>query len=236
MNFIWIIILSSLVSILGTMMGASIGIMVKNPSKKFLSATMAFAGGVMLSLVVFDLVPEAIEKSGFLSTLIFYFVGILGIFLVENLFESDNGYTKIALVTALGLMIHNFPEGVIMGCGFVGGKSLGVKMSMMIAIHDIPEGLAVTAPLMAAKKNVFKILMFVFITAMPTAIGALVGVSLGNISPKVFGICLALASGIMIYVIFGELIPESNKLDGGILNTVAILLGITLGLVMVNVL
>lgn len=236
MNFIWIIILSSLVSILGTIMGASIGIMVKNPSKKFLSSTMAFAGGVMLSLVVFDLVPEAIEKSGFLNTLIFYFIGILGIFLIENLFESDNGYTKIALVTALGLMIHNFPEGVIMGCGFVGGKSLGIKMSVMIAIHDIPEGLAVTAPLMAAKKNVFKILMFVFITAMPTAIGALIGGSLGNISPKVFGICLALASGIMIYVIFGELIPESNKLDSGILNTVSILLGVTLGLIMVNVL
>lgn len=236
MNFIWIIILSSLVSILGTMTGASIGIVVKNPSKKFLSSTMAFAGGVMLSLVVFDLVPEAIEKSGFLNTIIFYFVGILGIFLMESLFESDNGYTKIALVTALGLMIHNFPEGVIMGCGFVGGKSLGVKMSMMIAIHDIPEGLAVAVPLMAAKKNVFKILIFVFITAMPTAVGALVGVSLGNISQKAFGICLALASGIMIYVIFGELIPQSNKLDNGILNTASILLGITLGLIMVNVL
>lgn len=236
MNLIWIIILSSLVSILGTIMGASIGIMVKNPSKKFLSSTMAFAGGVMLALVVFDLVPEAIERSGFLNTLIFYFVGIIGIFLMENLFDSDNGYTKIALVTALGLMIHNFPEGIIMGCGFVGGKSLGVKMSMMIAIHDIPEGLAVTAPLMAAKKNVFKILLFVFITALPTAIGALVGVSLGTISPKIFGICLALASGIMIYVIFGELIPESNKLDSGILNTVSILLGVTLGLIMVNVL
>lgn len=236
MNFIWVIVLSSLVSIMGTMMGASIEIVVKNPSKKFLASTMAFAGGVMLSLVAFDLIPEAIEKSGFLNTMIFYFIGIAGIFLVENLFESDSGYTRIALVTALGLMIHNFPEGIIMGCGFVGGKSLGMKMSMMIAIHDIPEGLAVAAPLMAAKKNIFKILIFVFITAMPTAIGSLVGVALGNISSKVFGICLALASGIMIYVIFGELIPESNKLDSGIINTVSILSGVTLGLIMVNVL
>ena len=33
-------------------------------------------------------------------------------------------------MAALGIMIHNFPEGIIMGCGFVAGGTLGIKMSI----------------------------------------------------------------------------------------------------------
>lgn len=235
MSFFWIVLLSSLISLIGTMMGASIGTFIKNPSKKFIASTMAFAGGLMLSVVVFDLIPEAIEQGGFLYTLVFYILGMLIIYLIEKFAHSKDSYSKMAFITALGLMLHNFPEGIIMGCSFLSGKSLGVKTSIIIALHDVPEGLAVTVPLMASNKSLFKILLYVFITAVPTALGALIGVLIGNVSQIFLGICLALASGIMIYVVFGELIPESNNLSSGITNTISVLLGITIGLLLVNV-
>ncbi|MEW8955887.1 ZIP family metal transporter [Clostridium sp.] len=235
MSFFWIVLLSSLISLIGTMMGASIGTFIKNPSKRFIASTMAFAGGLMLSVVVFDLIPEAIEQGGFLYTLVFYILGMFIIYLIEKLAHSKDSYSKMAFITALGLMLHNFPEGIIMGCSFLSGKSLGVKTSIIIALHDVPEGLAVTVPLMASNKSLFKILLYVFITAVPTALGALIGVLIGNVSQIFLGICLALASGIMIYVVFGELIPESNKLSSGITNTISVLLGVTIGLLLVNV-
>ncbi|WP_034849532.1 ZIP family metal transporter [Clostridium hydrogeniformans] len=235
MSFFWIVLLSSLISLIGTMMGASIGTFIKNPSKKFIASTMAFAGGLMLSVVVFDLIPEAIEQGGFLYTLVFYILGMLIIYLIEKAAHNKESYSKIAFITALGLMLHNFPEGIIMGCSFLSGKSLGVKTSIIIALHDVPEGLAVTVPLIASNKNIFKIILYVFITALPTALGALIGVFIGNVSEVFLGICLALASGIMMYVVFGELIPESNNLNNSIINTISVLLGVTLGLVLVNV-
>lgn len=234
MNLFWIILLSSLISLIGTMLGASIGTFVKNPSKRFISSIMAFAGGLMLSVVVFDLIPEAVEHAGFWYSLIFYLVGMAIIYLIEKVTSGNDAYSKMAFVTALGLMIHNFPEGVIMGCSILASKNLGIKMSIIIALHDVPEGLAVTVPLIASNKGLGRIFLYVFITALPTAFGAALGVLIGNVSELFLGICLSLASGIMLYVVFGELLPKSNDLYSGIGNTISVLFGVTIGLILVN--
>lgn len=239
-NIFTIIVLSALISLIGTMIGASIGVVVKNPSKRALGLILGFAGGLMLSIVMFDLIPEAIIKLGLKGTLFFSVIGILIVVLIDSSLSAKknnfNGHFKVAFLTALGLMLHNFPEGIIMGCGFLAGKSLGLKMSIIIAIHDIPEGLAVAAPLMLSKVRVSKILFYVLITALPTALGAWIGIFAGSVSTDTLGACLALASGIMLYVVCGELLPESNKTWDGLTSTIGILSGILLGLVMISLL
>ena len=122
-----------------------------------------------------------------------------------------------------------------MGFGFVNGESLGLKMSVIIAIHDVPEGLAVAAPLMLTGIKSRSILFYAFLTALPTAIGAWIGIYIGSISISILGDALAFASGVMLYVIYGEMIPESKKLWPGTTSTLGILLGIIVGLIMVNV-
>jgi len=107
-------------------------------------------------------------------------------------------------------------------------------MSLIIAIHDIPEGIAVAAPLMASKVRIPKILFYVFITAFPTAIGTLFGTYIANISENVLGACLSFASGIMLYVVCGEMIPESSKLWEGVTSTIGTLSGVIVGLIMVK--
>lgn len=237
-----IVILGSTVSLIGTMMGASLGIIVKKPSKKFLGAIIGFAGGLMLSIVVFDLIPEAMNNWSFIGTLIFCILGIVTIVIIDTKIDlgggnfKDNNHLKVAFMAALGLMLHNLPEGVIMGCGFLAGQSLGLKMSLIIAIHDIPEGIAVSAPLMASNVKVSKIMLYAFLTAFPTAIGTWIGAYVGSISPNVLGACLAFASGIMMYVVCGEMLPESSKLWDGISSSLGILTGLILGLIMVTIL
>ena len=198
---------------------------------------MGLAGGLMLAVVVFELIPEAVDKINIPRTIAFYSLGIAIIMLIEFIFSKKQGeksYKQIAFITALGLMLHNLPEGIIMGFGFLVEESLGIEMSIIIAIHDIPEGIAVTAPLMASKVKPSKIMLYAFLTALPTALGAAIGISLGGVSESTLGAYLALASGIMMYVIFGELIPESNKLSSGIMTTLSVITGLTLGYIMLN--
>lgn len=235
-NIIYIVIIGSIVSLVGTMIGASLGVMVKEPSNKLLGAIIGFAGGIMLSVVVFDLIPESMNKWNFVFTIIFAILGIGLIAVIDSRVNMNNinKHLKIAFMTSLGLMIHNFPEGIIMGCGFAAGGTLGIKMSLIIAIHDIPEGIAVSAPLMASRVKISKILLYAFITAFPTAIGTFVGVYIANISKNVLGACLSVASGIMLYVVCGEMIPESSKLWDGITSTLGTLCGIVLGLIIVQ--
>lgn len=233
-----VVVIGSMVSLIGTMIGASMGVIVKKPSNKLLGSILGFAGGLMLSVVVFDLIPEAIAKWNFSGTLVFCIIGIIVIAIIDNKINLDNinKHVKVAFMASIGLMIHNFPEGIIMGCGFAAGGTLGIKMSLIIAIHDIPEGIAVAAPLMASKVKIPKILFYALITAFPTAIGAWIGAYIANISVNVLGACLSFASGIMLYVVCGEMIPESSKLWDGITSTIGTLSGIIVGLIMVKIL
>lgn len=237
-SIIRIVFIGSMVSLIGTMIGALLGVTIKNPSNKFLGAIIGFAGGLMLSVVVFDLIPEALSKWSFIGTLVFAILGVGVIAIIDNKINIDgiNKHMKVAFMAALGLMIHNFPEGIIMGCGFAAGGSLGIKMSLIIAIHDIPEGIAVSAPLVASRVRIPKILLYAFVTTFPTAIGTGIGAYVANISENILGACLAFASGIMLYVVCGEMIPESSKLWDGITSTMGILSGIIIGLIMVKAL
>lgn len=191
----------------------------------------------MLSVVVFELIPEAINHWNFTGTLFFCILGIALVALTDlKLNVGGNHNAKIALITAAGIMIHNFPEGIIMGCGFASGTTLGIKMALIIGIHDIPEGIAVSAPLMASRIKKHKILIYALITALPTIAGALAGGFISNISKDVLGACLSLASGIMLYVVCGELLPESTRLWDGITSTFGMLSGVIAGLIITNVL
>lgn len=238
---ILIVIFASLLSLIGTMFGASIGIVIKKPSKRLIGNINGLAGGLMLSIIMLDLIPESIEKINLSNTIIFSIIGVFLIMLVD-MTSGDEGkvfrdsHTKAAFMAAVGLMIHNFPEGIIMGAGFLANASLGMKMSLLIAIHDIPEGIAVSAPLMASRVKVSKILTYALITAFPTLIGAGLGMYIGNISDVVLGECLGIASGIMLYVVFGQMLPESLRLWRGKSVTISILFGLIVGLIITNVL
>jgi ZIP family zinc transporter len=235
-----IVTIASFFSLAGTMLGASIGVIIRRPSRKIIGIINGLASGLMLSIVMLDLIPESISKINFSNSILFLIIGVFIIMLIDMLSGErkmfSDGHIKAAFMAAIGLMIHNFPEGIIMGAGFLANESLGIKMSLLIAIHDIPEGIAVAAPLMASKVKVSKILSYAFITAFPTVVGAWLGVYIGNISDVVLGECLGVASGIMLYVIFGQMIPEALKLWKGKSVTFSILFGVILGIVITNVL
>jgi len=238
-SIVIIIIFSGVMALIGTMIGAFLGVVINRPSKKFLGNILGFASGLMLSIVVFELIPDATEKTGIFGTLLFLILGIIIVVIIDkmsNLSSKVNSqYVKVAFMVAVGMMIHNFPEGLIMGFGFVNGDSLGLKMSLIIAIHDVPEGLAVAAPMMLSGIRGRKILFYAFLTALPTAIGAWIGIYIGSISIEILGGALAFASGVMLYVVYGEMIPQSRKLWPGTTSTLGILLGMIVGLFMTSV-
>lgn len=242
-NTIFVIgIFSAVVSLIGTMVGALIGVSLKNPTDKLLGILLSIATGIIISIIFLELIPDSIKHIGFFKSLIVIIIGIGIIYLIDFMLKVANNdaspskisHTKVAILMALGLMMHNFPEGIIMGFGFVKGSGLGIKMSILISIHDIPEGIAMAAPLIAAGKKPFKILWYSFLVAFPTVIGAWLGIIMNNISSAFLGYSIALASGIMLYVAFGQMLPESNELNKGYTNAMWIIVGVIFGFVMIN--
>lgn len=230
MNDLIKVLLGCFVSQLGTMIGAVIGVFDNNPSGKYLGFLISISGGLMLSVVSFDLIPEGIKSISFFMFYLILIAGILFMYLLD-VFLGEESANKLALLTAISLSIHNFPEGVIMGMGFGSKTKLGLKMCFTIGIHDIPEGLAVAAPLNSSKNNRKKAVIYAYITSLTTPIGAIIGnkIALGQ---KFLGMSYGLASGIMLYVVIFEMLPESFKLGKTKKTALGILIGYLLGFTM----
>ncbi|WP_392486205.1 ZIP family metal transporter [Haloimpatiens sp. FM7315] len=235
-NYSFMLSLTCIISFIGTILGSIFGIVVKNPSKKFLSNIMGFASGVMIAIVVLDLIPESFAKLKIIWLIIYFIIGILVVGIINKYIITkktfDEPFIRVAILVILTLAVHNFPEGLIMGCGIGLGSSLSFKMSFLIAFHDIPEGIAVAAPLMAAKEKKIKILFMALISSVPTLVGAFVGLYLGMVSKETLGVLYAFVSGIMSYIVMGEMIPEAFKLYNKFEAIIGFFIGFALGILM----
>ena len=106
---------------------------------------------------------------------------------------------------------------------------------LAVVIHNIPEGMAVSVPLVSGGMSRKKAAAVTALSGAPTIIGAMIGYSLGLLSPTWLCVSLSFASGAMAYVVLGELFPESflmwrSKAPGALA-----LFGTIVGLILVNV-
>lgn len=229
-------LIAAMVCGVGTTAGAALAVSFKGTRLIILSSIMAIAGGLMLSIVTLDLIPEAISTGGIFITLIGITIGIIFVTLLEasmpNLLSKQRNTKgiKAGLILAIGLAAHNFPEGLAIGAGFAGKAALGFELALVIGLHDIPEGAAVAAGFLTSNLSKFKIVVIAGMTAIPTIVGALIGAATGEVSVVFMTICLGFAAGTMLYITCGELIPQSKELFKGIFSTISILLGIVIGM------
>ena len=230
--------------IIGTGLGGAIGFILKNPSRRFLSALLNFSAGIMIAVVCFDLLPEAYEIGGLTSGITGVVLGVFVIVACDRIIaarqqrisrEKSVGtplsqYTKAGILLGIGIALHNFPEGLAIGSGFSAMESYGIGLSLVIALHDIPEGIAMAAPLMIGGMGKFKVLLAAAAAGIPTGIGALAGYLLGGISPFFIGVCLGFAGGAMLYITCIELIPGARELYRGKLPGLGFILGVIAGI------
>lgn len=221
----------------GTTIGGVIGILIKNPSNKLLSFILSLASGLMIAVVCFELVPEASKISNVKNVIIGLILGIIIMIIcdikVKNKLSNKKIKTttllKTGIVVSIGLAIHNIPEGLAIGTGFESSIKLGFSLAIAIAIHDVPEGISMAVPMKQGGLKKYKILTYVILSGITTGIGAFIGAIIGNISEKIIAICLSLAAGAMLYIVSGELTPESNKLYSGKMSSMGNMLGFILG-------
>lgn len=230
----------------GTTLGGIIGICLKKTSNKFLSFILAFASGLMLSIICFDLIPEAMEISNIINVLLGIILGMIAMImcdiLVQKKFNSNNikiknsnSLLKTGIIVSIGLALHNFPEGLAIGSGFEASFTLGYSLALAICLHDIPEGISMAVPMKNGGMNKLKVIFYVVLSGITTGIGAFFGSLVGGISKEIISICLSFAAGAMLYIVSGELVPESNKLYQGKITAIGNIFGFLLGMIAMSI-
>ena len=119
---------------------------------------------------------------------------------------------KAGLFVALGLGIHNFPEGMATFATALSDPQLGIVITIAIAFHNIPEGLAVSAPVYAATGSRAKAFWWSFLSGVAEPVGALLAaaVLMPFLNEAVLGGLLSVVAGIMVFISIDELLPVSR--------------------------
>lgn len=223
---------------IGTCIGGFLSILMRNPSDKAVSCLLSFAAGIMLSIISFDLLPEAYEISGFFIVTLGLVIGLIAVFYAEEMIPSNRlknyadrklSYFKMGMIIMISLSLHNFPEGIAIGSSYVYSNDIGLKLSILITAHNIPEGMGVGVPLILSGASTFSVILLTMLTGLPTAFGTVLGAVLGDISDYFIGFCLSSAASSMLYVTASQLIPEAHNLHKGKISSVFLLAGFICG-------
>jgi ZIP family zinc transporter len=278
----YIILITLIAGVFGTGFGGAIACCFRKDSNKTVSLLLSFAGGVMLSIVCFDLIQEAIKPVNSSKQTSIYLVilgmllGYLVVYFLNDLIDQvtnrevkhiNGSHPKTAdaldelihydhyeqhrikpvknqlfiagLVMACAIALHNLPEGMVIGAAYASealtGSSSGgaIILALIIGLHNIPEGMAVSVPLISGGMSRKKAVLITGLSGAPTVIGAIIGYSIGMMSPFALSLSLSFASGAMLYVVFGELLPESILIWRSKHPAFAVLIGIILGLIII---
>lgn len=141
------------------------------------------------------------------------------------------------VVMACAIALHNIPEGMTIGASFAVSSDLmwgtGMIMAVLIGLHNIPEGMAVAVPLISGGTGRVRATLLTAACGLPTVLGTWLGFWLGDIGPLGLTMSLGFASGAMLYVVFGEIMPESYLIYRSKLPAFAVMVGLALGMFMI---
>ena len=265
-----------LAGVVGTGIGGLIGALLQKDSNRMVSLLLSFAGGVMLSVVCFDLVTEAIETDvGIWIVVASVAAGVIITYALnywidkktnpeiphidENhphtaddlneLIHSDHlehhyakkdsnfGLFVAGIVMACAIALHNVPEGMTIGASYASNDGVmgqaALLLAVLIGMHNIPEGMAVSVPLIGGGMGKVKAVLITAASGIPTILGALLGYLLGEIGAIGLALSLGFASGAMLYVVFGEILPQSILMYHSKLPAFSTIVGILVGILII---
>jgi len=250
-----VILMTAMAGVGGTGLGGVISCFFRRDSDRVISLLLSFAAGVMTAVVCFDLLTDAVLPEGAdrQNSLVLVIAGVLAGYAVIGLLNAavdrkqrsphlgtrDGELLLAGAVMAAAIALHNIPEGMVIGAAFAGTQTSGLlprsglMMAAVIGLHNIPEGMAVAVPLISGEMGRIRAVLTTAATGVPTVLGAVLGYFLGTMGPLSLALSLSFASGAMLYVVFGELLPEASLMWRSKLPALAAIAGILTGMVIV---
>jgi ZIP family zinc transporter len=235
--------LLTLLAGLSTGIGSAIAFFIRRPNYSYLSFLLGISAGVMVYISFTELLGTAISSVGFLRANLAFFIGIAVFAAIdilvphsykeESVEENDPdhvnrersalqqsptpsaaSFKRGGLFIALGIAIHNFPEGMItFASAATGDISLGIMIAVAVALHNIPEGIAVSVPILFGTGSRRQAFTYSILSGLAEPVGALIGFAFLRpfLTPGLLSITLAFVAGIMVYISLDEILPMAHR-------------------------
>ena len=199
-------------------------IKVKNINK-FLSTSLSFSATVMILISIFDLIPDSFYSLldnykiyGFIISIISFIIGVLLISLFNKIsvyYEGKGSLYRLGVISAIVLMLHNIPEGIITFITSTNNINIGIKIAIAITLHNIPEGITIAIPIYYSTKSIKKAFFYTLFSGISEVFGAFISYIFlyKYININILNIIFIFVAGIMINLSINDILKESIKYD-----------------------
>lgn len=228
-----------------TGVGALPVLFARTVSKRTQNLFLGFGAGVMLAATAFSLIVPGLDAaqelglSPLLSILVvssgILFGGAallrLGAWLAAHHLGSGPYAEDVAgrarvLLFILAITLHNFPEGLAVGVGFASGDvANGTALAIAIGLQNMPEGLAVAMAAVAAGDSARRAFCVGLLSGLAEPLGGVLGAGAVFLAAPFLPVAMGFAAGAMLFVISEEVIPEINRERNNGLNSLGLLTG-----------
>ncbi|MFD8707623.1 ZIP family metal transporter [Kitasatospora sp. NPDC059648] len=198
---------------------------------------LGFAAGLMLGVVAFDLLPEAIHQApgevhGVPQALLMFAGGFLTIHVIERAVaihrghESEyaehthgghhhghahhSGHQGIGLTAALALVGHSVMDGFAIGAAFQAGTTVGTVVAIAVVAHDFADGFNTYTITRLYGNNRRRALTLLAADALAPVSGAAITLAF-TIPEHLLGLYLGFFSGFLLYLATSDILPEAHS-------------------------
>ncbi|UBU11625.1 ZIP family metal transporter [Nonomuraea gerenzanensis] len=186
---------------------------------------LGFAAGVMLGVVAFDLLPEALATAplhlhGVPLPMLTLALAFLGIHIVErsmgmhDAHETDyathrHARAGVGLTAGSALVLHSFLDGAAIGAAYQADTSLALAVAIGVIAHDFTDGFntyTLTSLYGNARRRALTLLTL-------DALAPVAGATLTALLPiphTILSAYLGLFAGFLLYLATSDILPEAH--------------------------
>lgn len=125
----------------------------------------------------------------------------------------------------IAITLHNFPEGMAVGVAYAAGPAVGFPVALGIGLQNVPEGLAVAVSLLAVGYTRRAAFLIGLATGLVEPIGGTLAAAVVWLAAPALPFVLGLAAGAMLFIISGEVIPETHRRGNHVAATFSLIAG-----------
>ena len=234
------------------LLGSIVGLNYKN-NKRITDFSISIAFGVIISLILFEILPETYEIlegeiGNFRGIIVIIILSLIGIVLLKilDLFVPHHNHEAhhhhshkneechnehlhhIGIISSIAVIFHNLIEGMSLYLVTSSSLTSGILLCIGVGLHNIPMGLVIASTLTSSNYSKRKTLKISLLVSISTFIGGLVMFILGGVNELVEGILLGLTLGMLIYIAVFELAHQIYHMKNKKIAYTGIFIGVSL--------
>ena len=240
---VYIIMLLAFIGSVVALIGGVVFLYIKPWTEFLIKYSTPFAAGVLLTVSLVGLLPEAYHLLGETAFLVVLF-SFLAAYLFESLIcdlhhhnDSRHNYKKdlssSSWIVVVGDTIHNFIDGVAIAAAYLINPGLGIITTASTFLHEVPHEIGDFGILLKTGWKKKKVLLVNLISALFTLVGAFMVIII-NPSAAVIGILLAIAAGMFLYLGASDFLPHAGDSLSTKKAVTSLLLGVIIMLFTLN--